>query len=288
MTTNMNANSLIYVFPGQGTQVPGMGDGLFEKFPDITRAADETLGYSIKTLCLDNPDNKLNQTEYTQPALYTVNAMTYLSIKQETGRVPDFVAGHSLGEYNALFASGAFDFVSGLRLVQKRGELMAQATGGGMAAIIGLTRDQIRDVMLLYGSPDVSIANLNSPKQTVISGSMSVINDIQSSFEEAGAKLFLPLPVSGAFHSRFMESARRQFEAFLKSFQFNRPNIPVISNVEASPYPNGGIAELLAKQVTSPVRWVESMQYLLRQPNPTFKEIGPGDTLQTLLHYIMN
>ena len=263
-----------------------MGSGLFEQFPDITKAADETLGYSIKTLCLENPRDQLNQTEYTQPALYTVNAMTYLSVKQETGRVPDFVAGHSLGEYNALFAAGVFDFATGLRLVQKRGELMAQATGGGMAAIIGLTRDQIRDVILLFGSPEVTIANLNAPKQTVISGSMSAIEEIQSSFEEAGASLFLPLTVSGAFHSRFMEPARRQFETFLKSFNFNQPAIPVISNVEALPYPGDDVADLLAQQVTSPVRWVESIQYLLRQPNPTFREIGPGDTLQSLLRQI--
>ncbi|MCG8367990.1 MAG: ACP S-malonyltransferase [Pseudanabaenales cyanobacterium] len=282
----MNANSLIFVFPGQGTQITGMGSGLFEQFPDITKAADETLGYSIKTLCLENPRDQLNQTEYTQPALYTVNAMTYLSVKQETGRVPDFVAGHSLGEYNALFAAGVFDFATGLRLVQKRGELMAQATGGGMAAIIGLTRDQIRDVILLFGSPEVTIANLNAPKQTVISGSMSAIEEIQSSFEEAGASLFLPLTVSGAFHSRFMEPARRQFETFLKSFNFNQPAIPVISNVEALPYPGDDVANLLAQQVTSPVRWVESIQYLLRQPNPTFREIGPGDTLQSLLRQI--
>ena len=282
----MNANSLIFVFPGQGTQITGMGSGLFEQFPDITKAADETLGYSIKTLCLENPRDQLNQTEYTQPALYTVNAMTYLSVKQETGRVPDFVAGHSLGEYNALFAAGVFDFATGLRLVQKRGELMAQATGGGMAAIIGLTRDQIRDVILLFGSPEVTIANLNAPKQTVISGSMSAIEEIQSSFEEAGASLFLPLTVSGAFHSRFMEPARRQFETFLKSFNFNQPAIPVISNVEALPYPGDDVADLLAQQVTSPVRWVESIQYLLRQPNPTFREIGPGDTLQSLLRQI--
>src|SRR6185437_2600973 len=112
----MNGTSLIFLFPGQGSQIKGMGKGLFERFPEITRSADETLGYSIRTLCLDDPESKLGLTQYTQPAMYTVNALTYLQVREELGREPDFVAGHSLGEYNALFAAGAFDFASGLRL----------------------------------------------------------------------------------------------------------------------------------------------------------------------------
>jgi malonyl CoA-acyl carrier protein transacylase len=285
---NTNRTSLIFLFPGQGSQTKGMGGALFDRFPEITTAANETLGYSIKELCLDDPRGTLGQTQYTQPALYTVNALTCLSLREELGRAPDFVAGHSLGEYNALFAAGTFDFATGLRLVRKRGELMAQAMGGGMAAVIGLTRDQIRDVLLLSGNTDVSIANLNSPSQIVISGAKDAIQDIQPLFEEAGARLFLPLPVSGAFHSRFMEPARKQFESYVGSFRLAEPSIPVVSNVEALPYPPGSVPSLLARQITSPVRWAESMQYLLRQPNPTFKEAGPGTTLQSLLRQIKN
>jgi trans-AT polyketide synthase, acyltransferase and oxidoreductase domains len=286
----MNGTSLIFLFPGQGSQIKGMGNGLFERFPAITRAADDLLGYSIRTLCLDDPRNELGLTQYTQPAMYIVNALTYLQVREELGREPDFVAGHSLGEYNALFAAGAFDFATGLRLVKKRGELMSEATGGGMAAVIGLTRDQIRDVLLLCGSANVSIANLNAPLQTVLSGSVEELAELKPSIEEAGARLFLPLPVSAAFHSRFMQPARKQFEAFLRGFQLAQPGIPVISNAEALPYPSDraadGVAELLARQITSPVRWVESIQYLLKCPGPTFREVGPGTVLQSLLRQI--
>jgi malonyl CoA-acyl carrier protein transacylase len=264
----------------------GMGEHLFDRFPEITEVADATLGYSIKSLCLENPGNQLTQTRYTQPALFTVNALTFLSAQEESGQSPNFVAGHSLGEYNALFAAGAFDFVTGLKLVQKRGELMSQATGGSMAAVIGLTSEQIRDVILLHGNTKVTIANLNAPQQTVISGSKEAVDAIKSSFEEAGARMFMPLKVSGAFHSRFMKPARMEFESYLKEFTFNQLSIPVISNVEALPYPSDAVADLLAQQITSPVRWVNLIQYLLSQPNPSFEEIGPGNILKGLLRQI--
>lgn len=282
----MSASNLIYVFPGQGSQKVGMGENLFDRFPEITEVADATLGYSIKSLCLEDPSNQLTQTQYTQPALFTVNALSYLSAREESGHAPKFVAGHSLGEYNALFAAGAFDFATGLKLVQKRGELMSQATGGSMAAVIGLTAEQIRDVILLYGSTEVTIANLNAPQQTVISGSKEAIGAIKSSIEEAGARTFIPLRVSGAFHSRFMKPARVEFESYLKQFTFKNPTIPVISNVEALPYPPDAVADLLAQQITSPVRWVNTIQYLLSQPDPSFEEIGPGNILTGLLRQI--
>jgi malonyl CoA-acyl carrier protein transacylase len=282
----MNETSLIFLFPGQGSQVKGMGRGLFERFPEITKAADEILGYSIATLCLDDPRNQLGLTQYTQPAMYTVNALTYLQVREELGREPDFVAGHSLGEYSALFAAGAFDFATGLRLVKKRGELMGATTAGGMAATIGLTRDQIRDVLLLFGATEVSIANLNAPLQTVLSGSVEELADLKPAMEEAGARLFLKLPVSAAFHSRFMEPARKEFEAFLSGYRLSQPKIPVISNAEALPYPPGSVAALLVRQITSPVRWVESVQYLLKRPSPTFREVGPGTVLQNLVRQI--
>lgn len=282
----MSTSNLIYVFPGQGSQKVGMGAGLFERFSEVTEVADATLGYSIKSLCLEDPSNQLNQTQYTQPALYTVNALTFLSAREEAGHAPHFVAGHSLGEYNALFAAGAFDFVTGLKLVQRRGELMSKARGGSMAAVIGLTADQIRDVILLYGSTEVTIANLNAPQQTVISGSEEAIDAIKPSIEAAGARTFIPLKVSGAFHSRFMKPARMEFEAYLKQFTFDQPSIPVISNVEALPYPPDAVADLLAQQITSPVRWVNTINYLLNQPNPSIEEIGPGNILKGLIRQI--
>ncbi len=279
-------STLIHVFPGQGSQKKGMGEGLFEQFPDITAAANAVLGYSIKDLCLEDANDQLNLTQFTQPALYTVNALTYLNLKQESNPAPDFVAGHSLGEYNALLAAGVFDFETGLKLVQKRGALMAEAKGGGMAAVLGMPIAEIEAVIKSHGSKEVGIANLNAPQQTVLTGSKEAILDIKTAFESAGAKRYIPLKVSGAFHSPFMEPARQEFSNFLKTFTFNPPAIPVISNVEAAPYPDEGIANLLAQQITSPVRWVETIQYLKQQPNPEFHEVGPGKVLQGLIRQI--
>ena len=259
---------------------------MFEQFPDITAAANKVLGYSVQSLCLEDSDEQLNLTQFTQPALYTVNALTYLKNKQDTKRQPDFVAGHSLGEYNALLAAGVFDFETGLTLVQKRGALMAEAKGGGMAAVLGMNIKQIREVIQNSGSKEVSVANLNAPQQTVLTGSKEGILEIKSAFESAGAKRYIPLNVSGAFHSPFMEPARKEFENFLKSFTFGSPTIPVISNVEATPYPRDGVAELLAQQITSPVRWVETIQYLKKQFDPAFEEMGPGKVLRGLIRQI--
>ena len=279
-------STLMHVFPGQGSQKKGMGEGLFEQFPDITAAANKVLGYSVQSLCLEDSDEQLNLTQFTQPALYTVNALTYLKNKQDTKRQPDFVAGHSLGEYNALLAAGVFDFETGLTLVQKRGALMAEAKGGGMAAVLGMNIKQIHEVIQNSGSKEVSVANLNAPQQTVLTGSKEGILEIKSAFESAGAKRYIPLNVSGAFHSPFMEPARKEFENFLKSFTFGSPTIPVISNVEAAPYPGDGVAELLAQQITSPVRWVETIQYLKKQFDPAFEEMGPGKVLRGLIRQI--
>ena len=276
----------IFVFPGQGSQRKGMGAGLFHQFPEVTAAADAELGYSIEQLCRDDPDQKLTETAYTQPSLYTVNTLSYLKRIEETGRKPDFVGGHSLGEYNALFAAGAFDFVTGLKLVKKRGELMNQATGGGMAAIAGFGVDQIRDVLRRSGLDTVDIANLNAPDQTVISGLQQDIQAVRSVFEEAGARKFIPLRVGAAFHSRYMKAARNEFEDFLQNFEFLPIQIPVISNAHAAPYEPGQIKDNLCKQITHSVRWTESVQYLLNQPDPEFEEIGPGNVLKGLIRKI--
>jgi malonyl CoA-acyl carrier protein transacylase len=278
----MKSTNLIFLFPGQGSQKKGMGQGLFEAFPEITASADAELGYSIKELCLDDPQNRLNRTEFTQPALFTVNALFFLKAQRE-GKNPDYVAGHSLGEYNALFAAGAFDFRTGLKLVRRRGELMSQATGGGMAAVVGMPQERVLEVIAQSGFKQVTIANLNSPQQNVLTGPKDEITAIQPHFEKAGVRMFMPLNVSGAFHSPFMQPAREAFEGFLKSFAFQPLKIPVISNVEAAPYPTQGVVELLARQITSSVRWVETMQYLMRLPGPTFEEVGPGNVLKGLL-----
>jgi len=276
----------IYVFPGQGSQYPGMGGELFDQFPELVKQADEVLGCSIKNLCLDDPEKRLNQTDYTQPALYIVNALTYLSKTEKTDLRPCFVAGHSLGEYNALFAAGAFDFITGLKLVQKRGQTMVKVTGGGMAAVIGMQPDKIKQVLKNTSFDTIDIANYNSPKQTVISGRKEDIDAVKTVFEDAGAKLFIPLKVSGAFHSRYMHEAQNEFADFLEHFKFHPLKIPVIANYTAAPYLNDETMNNMVRQISNPVRWVESIQYLKQQLEPEFEEIGPGKVLTKLIAQI--
>jgi len=277
--------STIYVFPGQGSQKKGMGAGLFERFPELVRAADAELGYSLRELCTTDPQNVVGQTQYTQPALYAVNALTYLARKADDGRVPDYVAGHSLGEYNALLAAEVFDFPTGLRLVRRRSQLRAEVRGGAMAAIVGLAGDLIAQLLENFAFDRVECANFNSPTQTVISGPAGEVADVSTLLKEAGAVVY-PLKVSGAFHSRMMEPVRREFRLFLDGFTFAAPRIPVIANVSGRPYEAHSLKDTLAGQITQPVRWTETVRYLSRLPDPTFVEVGPGAVLSGLIRQI--
>ncbi|NGO11409.1 ACP S-malonyltransferase [Streptomyces sp. HC44] len=267
-----------YVFPGQGAQQKGMGSSLFDEFKDLTRTADSILGYSIKNLCLEDPDGLLDQTQYTQPAMYVVNALSYYQKLRETGVVPDFVAGHSLGEYNALLAAEVFDFETGLRLVQKRGELMGRASGGGMAAVLNASEAEIRTILTENGLDSVDLANFNTPSQIVISGRAEDIETAKPLFQ-TGNHLFVPLKTSGAFHSRYMESAREEFDAFLAGISFSKPRIPVISNVTGRAYEDHLVREALTKQMVNAVRWSDTVEHLLEQPGMEFDEIGHGTVL---------
>jgi len=280
--------STAYIFPGQGSQSVGMGAELFDAYADQVAMADAILGYSLKTLCLEDPDGKLNLTQFTQPALFTVNSLMYLKKIDETKTKPDFLAGHSLGEYTALFAGGAFDFETGVKLVQKRGELMGQAKGGGMAAVIGLGPNEVTAALESSGVDTVDVANYNSPKQIILSGPVEDLEKIKQSFIDAGARRFLPLKVSAAFHSRYMDEAGREYSRFLDSVDFGALEIPVISNVTAQPYDSSNIRENLGKQITSSVRWQESIEYLAAQGNPEFTEIGPGNVLTRLVQQIVD
>jgi trans-AT polyketide synthase, acyltransferase and oxidoreductase domains len=276
----------VYVFPGQGSQSVGMGEELFVEFSGLIAKADAILGYSLKTLCLEDPEEKLNLTQYTQPALFTINSLTYLKKMSESGSKPDFLAGHSLGEYTALFAGGAFDFETGLRLVQKRGELMGQAKGGGMAAVIGLGPEKVRELLEASPIDTVDVANYNSPGQIILSGPVDDLAKIKDAFTEGGARRYIPLKVSAAFHSRYMDDAGKAFIEFLETLSFNDLSTPVISNVTALPYESASMKGNLGKQITSSVRWQESIEYLLSQGECEFEEIGPGSVLTKLVQQI--
>lgn len=275
-----------YVFPGQGSQHKGMGGTLFDEFKELTAKANEILGYSIKELCLNDPHRQLGKTEFTQPALYVVNVLSYLKKIKETGKTPDYVAGHSLGEYNALFAAGAFDFETGLKLVKKRGELMSQAAGGGMAAVIGFTAEQVNCVLKENGLTGIDIANHNTPSQIVIAGLKADIERAQPFFEAAGVKMYIPLNVSGAFHSRYMGDAKKSFEDYLDMFEFSPMSIPVISNIYARPYKQSEIKRNLIQQITHPVKWTDSIRYLMGLGEMEIEEIGPGTVLTKLVDNI--
>ncbi|TCS93641.1 polyketide biosynthesis malonyl-CoA-[acyl-carrier-protein] transacylase [Hazenella coriacea] len=278
---------ITYVFPGQGSQQKGMGSTLFDEFKELTAQANEILGYSIKRLCIEDPYSYLSQTQFTQPALYVVNAFSYLKRIQELGRKPDFVAGHSLGEYNALFAAGAFDFETGLRLVKKRGELMSAVTGGGMAAVIGLNEEQVAEVLQENRLDTIDVANFNAPDQIVISGRKADIDQAKPIFEALQeVRLFIPLNVSGAFHSRYMSAAKLEFEQFINGFQFNSLSIPVISNVYARPYEQEKINTTLTEQINKAVQWSESIRFLMGRGEMKFEEIGPGTVLTGLIRRI--
>ncbi|MBT2404438.1 MULTISPECIES: ACP S-malonyltransferase [unclassified Streptomyces] len=274
-----------YIFPGQGAQQKGMGASLFDEFADLTRSADSILGYSIKDLCREDPDGLLGQTQYTQPAMYVVNALSYYQKLRETGLVPDFVAGHSLGEYNALLAAEVFDFETGLRLVRKRGELMGRASGGGMAAVLNASESEIRTILAENGLDSVDLANFNTPSQVVISGRAEDIEAAKPLFQ-TGNHLFMPLRTSGAFHSRYMEPARVEFEDFLAGMTFSKPRIPVVSNVTARVYEDHLVKENLTKQMVQAVRWSDTMEHLLAYSGMEFEEIGHGNVLTKLLQKI--
>jgi trans-AT polyketide synthase, acyltransferase and oxidoreductase domains len=283
----------VFLFPGQGSQSQGMGAGLFdevEEFKQQEAAVDRFLGYSIRELCLEDPaQGRLNNTQYTQPALYVVNALYYWKRIGDGAEKPAYVAGHSVGEYNALLAAGAFDFLTGVQLVRKRGELMSQARNGGMVAVVGLKPDQISQLIEKHGLAGIDVANYNAPSQTVISGPVEEIDRAREVMESAGAQLSMRLPVSAAFHSRYMVEAETAFREFVASFEFHPLKIPVISNVTARPYPAGdsaAIKVLLTQQISRPVQWTDTIRYLKGRGATNFSEVGPGAVLSGLLRRI--
>lgn len=264
-----------FLFPGQGAQYKGMGWDLFPQYPALTQQASDVLGYSIEQLCVENPDKKLRLTEYTQPALYVVGVLRYMKMRDEGGSAlrPTYLLGHSLGEYNALWVAGAFDFETGLRLVRKRGEIMGAAQGGTMAAVLGMDEPAVRALLADHGLDNIDLANFNAPTQFVISGPVDSVGKVATLCAQSGVNC-VPLNVSAPFHSRYMAAAQAEFAVFLRGFSFADPQIPVVANTTALPYEPGTVANLLSRQIASPVRWSESLRYLLAQRVGAFVEVG--------------
>lgn len=279
----------ILLFPGQGSQYVGMGKKLSESSPAakaVLERADAALGFSLSDMLYNGPEDKLTRTDNTQPAIFTVSLMA-MEVVKSAGVSFDFVAGHSLGEYSALCAAGAFSFEDGLKLVRLRGTLMAQAgdkSPGSMAAILGLEADKLGAVLADASSAGVVVAaNYNSPSQIVISGSVAGVQAAAKLAETAGAKKVVMLAVSGAFHSPLMEFAVAGLKEGLAKVAIKAPSVPLISNVEAQPVSDPeATRSLLLRQLTSPVRWVESMQAALALDAKEALEVGPGKVLMGL------
>ena len=276
-----------FLFPGQGSQAVGMGKDLYENSQnakEIFEIANTTLGKSISTLCFEGPEENLKETINTQPCIVTMSIAAMEALKEKVNIVPDYVAGHSLGEYCAMFSAGVMSLENTLKAIQKRADLMSETKGGTMAAVLNATEEQL-NAGLEEGRKIgyVDVANYNSPAQVVITGAEDAVKATSDYLLANGVRRVVPLAVSGAFHSKFMEEAGSKFADFITNVELNDASIPVITNVDAAPTIDAeDFRAKMPKQISSSVYWTQTIEKMVSEGVDTFIEIGPGKVLAGL------